>query len=70
VRVGKFALLNSGVYQINAAVRGNAANSGLDALFYKTKLGQRNCFIFRYVLGPLVDYTRTKFQHPSSSEFQ
>jgi hypothetical protein len=26
--------------------------------------------LFLYVLGTLVDYTRTKFQHPSSSELQ
>jgi hypothetical protein len=27
-------------------IRGYAANSGLDALFYKTKLSRRNCSIF------------------------
>jgi hypothetical protein len=44
-------------------IRGDAANSGLDALFYKTKFGWRNCFIFLYVLGILVDYTRTTLAH-------
>jgi hypothetical protein len=51
-------------------IRGYAANSGLDALFYKTKLSRRNCSIFLYVLGILVDYTGTTFQNPSSAELR
>jgi hypothetical protein len=39
--------------------RGYAANSGLDALLYKTKFDSTNWFIFLYVLGILVDYTHT-----------
>jgi hypothetical protein len=54
--------------QCSVYVRGYAAKSALDALFYKTKLDCTNWFIFSYGLGELVDYTRTKFQHPSSLE--
>jgi hypothetical protein len=67
---GNGGTLNDLCTRIGKFVRGDAANSWLDALFDKTKLGQRNCFIFWYVLGILIDYTRTKFQHPSSSELR
>jgi hypothetical protein len=36
----------SAVHPKDIIIRGEAANSGLDALFYKTKLARRNCYIY------------------------
>jgi hypothetical protein len=45
------------------------APSALDGLLYETKFDCANWFIFLYVLGILVEYTRTKFQRPISFEW-